>query len=146
VAPWAPGAPEAAAAEAAHGAAWLPIVASALAVGGIAISAWWYAAKGKRPGYPGRTAPAWYRALAARLYIDEIWLFLAKGVGAKAIAAPLEWVERRIVNGAFDWVAGGLRRLAFVQSLLQSGQVQWYIAVALAGLFLVAAASGTGAR
>jgi hypothetical protein len=60
------------------------------------------------------------------------------------VAAPLAWIERRIVNGAFDAAAGAVRRLAFVQSLLQSGQVQWYVAVALAGLFALAAATGTG--
>jgi NADH-quinone oxidoreductase subunit L len=127
-----------------HPIAWLPLVASLLAVGGIAISAWWYAAKGQRAGYPGRRAPAWYRALSARLWIDEAWRFLAKGVGGKVVAGPLAWIERRIVNGAFDRAAGTLRGLAFVQSLLQSGQVQWYIAVALAGLFALAAAAGTG--
>jgi NADH-quinone oxidoreductase subunit L len=129
-----------------RGVAWLPLFASVLAVGGIALSAWWYAARGNRAGYPGRTAPFWYRALAARLWIDEGWRFLAKGVGGKAVAGPLAWMEKRIVNGALDKVAGALRGFAFVQSLLQSGQVQWYIAVALAGLFALAAATGTGAR
>jgi NADH-quinone oxidoreductase subunit L len=136
---------EAEAAGPGHGTAWLPLVASLLAVGGIAIGAWWYAAKGNRAGYPGRQAPAWYRALAARLWVDEIWRFLAKGLGGKAVAGPLAWFERRIVNGVFDKAAGTLKGLAFVQSLLQSGQVQWYIAVALAGLFALAAATGPGA-
>ena len=120
------------------------MAASLLAVGGIAISAWWYAAKGNRAGYPGRKAPIWYRALAARLWIDEAWRFLAKDVGGKAVAGPLLWIETRIVNGVFDKVAGALRGLGFAQSLLQSGQSQWYIAVALAGLFALAAATGTG--
>jgi NADH-quinone oxidoreductase subunit L len=126
--------------------AWLPLLASVLAVGGIALSAWWYAVRGNGAGYPGRTAPFWYRALAARLWIDEGWRFLAKGIGGKVVAGPLAWIETRIVNGAFDKVAGALRGLGFVQSLLQSGQVQWYIAVALAGLFALAAATGTGTR
>jgi NADH:ubiquinone oxidoreductase subunit 5 (subunit L)/multisubunit Na+/H+ antiporter MnhA subunit len=124
----------------------LPIVATALAAAGIAAAAYWYGARGKRAGYPGREAPGWYRALAARLWIDEAWAFLAKGAGGRAVAAPLAWAERHLVNGVFDRIAGGLRRLAFVQSLLQSGQVQWYIAVALAGLFALASATGLGAR
>jgi NADH-quinone oxidoreductase subunit L len=145
VVPWIPGAaPAAGEAVEAHGAAWLPIVASLLAVGGIAVSAYWYAAKGNRPGYPGRRAPAWYRALAGKFWIDEAYLFLAKGVGAKAIAAPMNWIERRVVNGAFDFAAGFLKRLAFAQSLSHSGQVQWYIAVALAGLFILALSTGAG--
>jgi NADH:ubiquinone oxidoreductase subunit 5 (subunit L)/multisubunit Na+/H+ antiporter MnhA subunit len=117
-----------------------------LAAAGIALAAFRYAVRGKRAGYPGREAPGWYRALAARLWIDEAWAFLAKGAGGRAVAAPLAWAERHLVNGVFDRIAGGLRRLAFVQSLLQSGQVQWYIAVALAGLFALASATGMGAR
>lgn len=147
--PWAPGAsfPGAEApAGTAHPASWLPIVTLALAAAGIALAAYRYAAKGTRPGYPGRTAPAWYRALAARFWIDEAWLFLAKVVGGKAVAGPLAWMERRILNGAYDRIAGALRRSSFAQALLQSGQVQWYIAVALAGLFALAAATGTAAR
>jgi hypothetical protein len=71
-------------------------------------------------------------------------MFLAKGVGARFVARPLAWFELRIVNGAFDFASGILKRLAFAQSLVHSGQVQWYIAVALASLFLLAAATGTG--
>jgi NADH:ubiquinone oxidoreductase subunit 5 (subunit L)/multisubunit Na+/H+ antiporter MnhA subunit len=138
----APGAPTAGA----HGAAWLFLVSTLLAAGGLALGAWLYAARGKRPGYPGGGAPAWYRALSARLWIDEAWIFLARNLGGRALARPVAWAERCLLNGAFDKAAGILRRLAFANSLLQSGQVQWYLAVALAGLFALAALSGLGYR
>jgi NADH-quinone oxidoreductase subunit L len=109
-----------------------------LALTGVAVSWYWYGLKKNVPGFPGRTAPAWYRMLAAKFYIDEVYLFLAKRVGGGLIAAPAAWIERHIVNGAFDRVTGALRKLAFVQSLVHSGQVQVYIAVALVGLWLLA--------
>ena len=143
MAPWSPGAPVEAAYES-HGSIWVPSIATAAALIGIGISMYWYSVKGNRPGYPGRTQPGWYVALARKFWIDEIWMWLAKGVGAKAIAAPMNWIERRVVNGAFDLASGILKRLAFAQSLGHSGQVQWYIAVALAGLFILAAATGLG--
>ena len=143
VAPWIPGVADAEIYES-HGSVWVPFIASLAAVTGIVISMYWYAVKGNRPGYPGRAAPGWYKALSAKLWIDEIWIFLAKGVGAKAVASPMNWFERRVVNGSFDFASGFLKRLAFLQSLSHSGQVQWYIAVALAGLFVLAAATGIG--
>jgi NADH-quinone oxidoreductase subunit L len=143
VRPWSAGL---AASEGDHhgGAEWLPIVATLLALGGVAISWYWYAKKKNPPGFPGRAAPIWYRLLSDKFYIDELYLFLAKGVAAKWIAAPTAWVERRIVNGSFDWAAGALKRLAFAQSLFHSGQVQLYIAVALLGLGAVAFFGGMG--
>ncbi len=127
-----------------EGAVWLPVVATLLALTGVAVSWYWYAKKGNGPGFPGRTAPVWYRVLSNKFYIDELYLFLAKRVGARWIAAPTAWVEHRIVNGAFDWASAALKRLAFAQSIFHSGQVQLYIAVALLGLGALAFFGGMG--
>ncbi|HKP97493.1 MAG TPA: hypothetical protein VJ385_17240, partial [Fibrobacteria bacterium] len=103
-----------------------------------------YGLKKNGPSFPGRTAPGWYRLLANKFFIDEAYLFLAKRVGGRWIAAPAEWTERHIVNGAFDRVTGALKKLAFAQSLIQNGQVQVYIAVALLGLYLLSRFAGPG--
>ncbi len=124
--------------------AWLPAVATMLALSGVALSWYWYVVKKNRPGFPGRAAPGWYRVLAHKFYIDEIYLFLAKRVGGRWIAAPADWIERHIVNGAFDRMTGALRRLSIVQSVIHSGQIQVYIAVALVGLWLLAHFGGLG--
>jgi NADH-quinone oxidoreductase subunit L len=136
---------EGAAGTGAHGgAAWLSVVATVLALSGFAISWYWYAKRKNAPAYPGRTAPAWYVVLSRKFYIDEAYLFLAKQVGGRWIAAPADWMERNIVNGSFDKVTGAIKRLAFVQSLIQSGQVQLYIAIALLGLYLLSRLAGLG--
>ncbi|MDB5103027.1 MAG: proton-translocating NADH-quinone oxidoreductase, chain [Fibrobacteres bacterium] len=126
------------------GAEWLPIVATVLALTGVAVSWYWYGLKKNGPGFPGRAAPLWYRVLADKFYIDEAYLFLAKRVGGRLIAAPAAWVERNIVNGAFDLVTGAVRKLAFLQGLFHNGQVQVYIAVALVGLWLLARFGSVG--
>jgi NADH-quinone oxidoreductase subunit L len=132
------------ASHASQGAPWLPVIATILALAGVAISWYWYALKRNRPGFPGRKAPALYRLVADKFHIDAVWMFLAKRVGGKWIAAPADWVERRIVNGAFDRVTGILRKMASVQSLIHGGQIQLYIAVALVGLWLMAHFAGLG--
>ena len=131
----------------ASGAEWLPIVATLLAVSGVAASWYWYGMKNRGPGFPGRAAPAWYRVLADKFYVDEAYLFLAKRVAGRWIAGPADWIERHIVNGAFDLVTGVLRGFAFVQSLFHNGQIQVYISVALmglCGLWLLALSGGLG--
>src|SRR5690606_4378866 len=121
---------------------WLPVAAGLLAVAGAGFGWYRYGLGKKTAGFPGREAPAWYRVIADKFYVDEVWLFLAKRVGGSWIAAPAAWIEVRIVNGAFDLASGFLRRLAFVQSLFHSGQVQWYMAVALLGLLLISGLGG----
>ncbi len=123
---------------------WLPAVATVLALSGAGIAWYWYAFRKNGAAFPDRRAPAWYRILAEKFYIDEIYLFLAKRVASKWIAAPAEWTERNIVNGAFDWMTGAVKRLAFLQSIAQSGQVQAYIAVALLGIYLLFRFTGPG--
>src|SRR5690606_24596176 len=121
---------------------WLPVATGMLALAGAGFGWYRYGLGKKAAGFPGHEAPAWYRVIADKFYIDEVWLFLAKRVGGSWIAAPAARIEVRIVNGAFDLASGFLRRLAFVQSLFQSGQVQWYIAVAILGLLLVSGLGG----
>ena len=122
-----------------HGSAnWLPIVASLLAVGGILISWYFYGMKRIGAGYPKNAEPGLYRLVYHKFYIDELYHFLIKRLASKLVATPITWIERTIINGVFDWVTFLIRRFAFVQSLFQSGQVQFYIAVAFVGLFAMA--------
>lgn len=121
-----------------HGpAAWLPVVASLLALSGVGLSWYLYGMKRQGAGYPEEAQPAWYRLLYRKFYIDELYLFIVKRVGTRLIATPMAWVELRLINGSFDWVTYMIRRLASIQGLLQSGQVQFYIATALLGLIAV---------
>jgi NADH-quinone oxidoreductase subunit L len=120
------------------GAAWLPIVASLLAATGVGLAWYLYGMKRIGAGYPEKGQPAWHKVVYDKFYIDEIYLFITKRVGARLIVTPIAWVERTIVNGIFDWVTAVIRRFAFLQGFLQSGQVQFYIATALAGLLIIA--------
>ncbi len=117
---------------------WLPVVASLLALLGVGMSWYYYAFKKQKAGYANRTEPFWYTVVYHKFYIDELYLFLIKRVGARLIAAPITWMERTIVNGSFDLLTFFIRQVAFIQGLFQSGQVQFYMVTALLGLLLLA--------
>jgi NADH-quinone oxidoreductase subunit L len=137
VLPWSAG--DADASEGSHGSAeWLPVVASLLALLGIGISWYLYAFKRQKAGFVGNSEPVWFKVIYQKFYIDEVYLFLVKQVCARLIAAPITWAERTLVNGSFDLLTFLIRRIAFIQGLWQSGQVQFYMVTALLGLLLLA--------
>jgi len=117
--------------------AWLPWIASAMAASGVLLGWLFYGRKDRKVGYPEGTAPAWYRLIQNKFYIDDLYLFLARKAVNRGVAAPANWTERKIINGSFDAGIGMIRRLAAGQSRFQNGQVQRYIAVALLGLILL---------
>ncbi len=119
------------------GPTWLPWIASALAASGVILGWLWYGRKDRKVGYPEGAAPAWYRLIQNKFYIDDLYLFLARKAVNRGVAAPAQWTERKLINGSFDAVIGVIRRLAAGQSRFQNGQVQRYIAVALLGLILL---------
>jgi NADH-quinone oxidoreductase subunit L len=122
----------------AHGAqspGWLPYTASALALLGIAL-AWIFYARAKSAAGLTDKSPLWHRLLYNKFFLDEIYLGIVRA-GTSLVAAPSNWIEKKIINGLFDAVAAVLRVFALVQSRLQSGQVQWYMGIALVGLYLL---------
>jgi NADH-quinone oxidoreductase subunit L len=121
---------------------WLPIVAGLLACTGAGISWYWYGLRQKQAGFPGQSTPHWYRVISETFYVDAVYLFLAKQVGGRLVAAPAAWFEIKIVNGTLDGLVKVIRLLSRVQSGFHSGQVQWYIAIALVGLLLLSRLGG----
>ena len=119
---------------------WLPIVASGIAIASIGFSWYLYGLKKITAGYStdsidsNTRIPTLYRIVYNKFYIDEIYYFIIKKILAKWVATPIQWFELKVVNGFFDWVTSTLRRLSSLQSLVQSGQVQFYLASSILGL------------
>jgi NADH-quinone oxidoreductase subunit L len=135
VLPWTSVGSPAAAGSAGVELAWLPWVTSALALAGVGLGWFFYAGGRVKPGL-GEKSSVWHRLLFNKFYVDELYLGVVRA-GTKIVAAPSSWIERNIINGLFDAVAAVLRGVARVQSRFQSGQVQWYMGVALLGLYLL---------
>jgi NADH-quinone oxidoreductase subunit L len=123
-----------------HGPAWLPIAATALAVLGVGLG-WLFYGRGGRAGrtvgYPEGKAPAWYRIIRERFYVDDLYLWLARKAAGQGLAAPANWFERVVINGSFDALSWFLRRCAGLVVRLQNGQVQLYMGLAVLGLCLL---------
>jgi NADH-quinone oxidoreductase subunit L len=126
------------AAPAAHGhIPWLPFAATGLAALGVGLAWLLYGRSGRSVGYPEGREPVWFRLLNRKFYIDELYVWLAKDAAGRALAAPSHWVERHIINGAFDALSWFLRRCGGLIIRLQNGQLQLYMALGLIGLYVV---------
>ncbi len=130
--------------EAGSGLPWLSPLATVLAVSSIALGWAWYGRKGRKSILGAEQETGLAKIVANKFYIDEGYRFLVRNVGNRLVAAPITWFERTVVNGAFDAVTAVIRGAAWVQSMVQSGQVQAYIGIALVGLLILARWGGLG--
>lgn len=100
----------------------------------IAVATWFYA-KGSS-ALPGKIAEGlggFYKAAVHRFYIDEVYLFITRRLIFSGISSGIAWFDRHVVDGTMDLLATLTQRVAFGIRRLQSGQIQQYAFVFLAG-------------
>jgi NADH-quinone oxidoreductase subunit L len=111
----------------------------AVAVAGIAVA---FALYFKQSAQPARLAQAFggfYRATLHKFYLDELWMWVTKSVIFRCICEPIKWFDRHIVDGAMDGLAWTTQKASVAIRGLQSGQVQFYAWVFIAGSIVIAA-------
>lgn len=145
----------------------LMVLSTALVAGGIAAGGWMYARRprvdARAPDPLAQKIPGVFAALAARLWIDELYTATLGRLlrGAAALAAWLErWVWGGLVgltgrvaettgevnraidedglNTGFDRASDGLRHTAQRYSRAQTGDVQGYLRAVIVGLAVLA--------
>jgi NADH-quinone oxidoreductase subunit L len=125
----------------AHHVAWLPFVATAAGVFGIAIAFLRYGR-----GVPAKVfdAPriAAVRTVKNKFYIDELWNIFTHWIMFGLVAAPSKWFDKTIVDGSMDATAWISQRVGDIQRRMQNGQVQVYLVAMVAGLILLCIAGG----
>ena len=102
---------------------------------------------GARATTPARVAASLgfvYRAIAAKFYFDEIYLFVTHQIIFRFVSAPLAWFDRRIVDGAMDLSAQASRLGGAWLRRMASGRLQTSLLVVAGGagllmLFLILA-------
>lgn len=117
------------------------IPAIAIAAAGILIATLMYR---KESGLPAKTAAAFgglYRAAYRKFYIDEIYIFITKNVIFRYISAPLAWFDRNVVDNAMNSIAALTNLTSSRIKGLQSGQLQQYAYVMVAGVIIVVLAA-----
>ena len=78
-----------------------------------------------------------YRAVYAKFYFDEIYLFVTHKIIFRFVSAPLAWFDRRIVDGAMDLTAQASRLGGAWLRLMASGRLQTSLLVVSGGAGLL---------
>ncbi len=113
---------------------WIPLVASLLAIGGIAVA--WLVYGRKTSIEESNERNGLHTLLYRKYYVDELYqgLFVR---GSRVVAYFWMYVDRFIIEGGAAAVTYAVKRFGQAGVKLQSGQVQTYSTVAFSGLVVV---------
>ena len=110
-----------------------------IALAGIGIATKMYKTENEGPAKLAASLSGLYTSASHRFYIDEIYLFLTKKVIFNLIGRPAAWIDRNIVDGFMNGMAGLVAWKANFIRVVQSGKVQDYALYFFIGLFGLAA-------
>lgn len=108
---------------------FIPWVSAGAALTGIVTAALLYMKKPVR----ALQANALYNVVYNKFYIDEVYLFITKNIIFKKLALPIAWFDRHIVDGVMNGLARVTQWFSEKIKFIQSGQVQQYAWVFMAG-------------
>ncbi|MGP8215743.1 MAG: NADH-quinone oxidoreductase subunit L [Bacteroidia bacterium] len=83
----------------------------------------------KENGIPQKVATGlngFYKAAHKKFYMDELYLFVTKKIIFNCIGRPAAWIDRNIVDGTMNGIAGITEYISDSIKVLQSGQLQDY--------------------
>lgn len=105
----------------------IALPATIIAVMGILIA---YLIYGRQKyGIPQKIMATWpvgYRVLSKKLYFDEVYLFITHKIIFNVFAKAAATFDRKVVDGGVNEVSDQTRNVAWMLTLLQNGQTQWY--------------------
>jgi NADH-quinone oxidoreductase subunit L len=119
-----------------------PLVATlsiAVALVGIGIAFVLYFKNSEAPARMARSLGVFYKAALHKFYLDEIWMWITQTLIFRSICEPIKWFDRHVVDGSMDGLAWTTQKASALIRGLQSGQVQFYAWVFIAGSVLIAA-------
>jgi len=109
-----------------------------IAIVGIVVATVLYRKESNLPEKIMNGSKAFYTMVYHKFYIDEIYLFITKNIIFKYISRPLAWFDRNVVDATMNGVGWSVENGSEKMKGLQSGQLQQYAAVFLAGaIFLI---------
>jgi NADH-quinone oxidoreductase subunit L len=120
---------------------WTGVAAMSIgvAVVGIACAFLLYFKDSKQPAKIASSLGVLYKAALHKFYMDEIWMWFTKTVIFGYICEPIKWFDRHIIDGSMDGLAWSTQKVSSSIKGLQSGQVQFYAWVFIAGSVVIAA-------
>jgi NADH-quinone oxidoreductase subunit L len=109
-----------------------------IGVAGIAIATVLYLKESNKPAKIAQSAGGLYKAALHKFYLDEAWMWFTQTVIFKHICQPIAWFDRHVIDATMNGLAWATQRSADSVKGLQSGQVQFYAWVFVAGSILIA--------
>lgn len=119
---------------------WTVIISSTvIALIGIGLATALYLKKNDKPGKMQNAAPSLWTAAHKRFYMDELYMFITHNVIFQNICRPIAWFDRAIIDGTMNMFANITNSASYAVRKLQSGNIQAYVWIYLAGAVLLAA-------
>ncbi len=113
---------------------WLVAIPSVLiGVAGIWLATVMYKKENLLPDKVAGQLKSLYKWTFHKFYMDELYLFITKKIIFRFISAPIAWFDRHIVDGTMNGIAGLIQFVAYAIKGLQSGKLQQYAFVFIAG-------------
>lgn len=112
----------------------IAIPSTLMAATGIVVAWILYKEKSDKPDKMAATLGGFYRTVYNKFYIDEIYLFVTKKILFNIVSQSVDWFDRHIVDGAMNGIAGTVTLVSVKIKGLQSGQLQQYATVFIAGV------------
>ena len=72
-----------------------------------------------------------------KFYIDELYLFITKKILFNGIGKTAAWFDKNVVDGLVNFSGTATEKIAVSVKKLQSGKVQQYTILYLAGVILI---------
>ena len=110
----------------------------AVAVVGITLATILYAKGSEKPAQMAKSLGGFYTATLNKFYLDEVWMHITQSVIFKMICQPIAWFDRHIIDGSMNGLAWITQKSSSAIKGLQSGQVQFYAWVFVAGSIVIA--------
>jgi len=110
------------------------IMSVAVGVVGIVIAAVMYMKPGGAADKIVKAVPGLYKLSLHKFYIDEIYLFVTHKIIFNYISRPIAWFDRNVVDGSMNGMAWVTNKVSTKIKGLQSGQLQQYAFVMIAGM------------
>ncbi|NCI47201.1 NADH-quinone oxidoreductase subunit L [Sediminibacterium soli] len=112
-----------------------PVVLSTLA---ILLAMRWYKKTSDTPDAAASALGPAFQTVSKKFYIDEAYLFVTRKIVFPFIGRPAAWIDRHIVDGAVNGIAGITGKLSQSVRAWQSGKVQSYALYFFSGIALLA--------
>jgi NADH-quinone oxidoreductase subunit L len=109
-----------------------------LGLAGIILAWWMYRRENAMPGRVAQTLGTFYEVVRNKFYIDELYQFVTKQILFPFVGRPAAWFDRQVVDGLVNLTGNATLSLSERIKAMQSGKVQAYALVFLAGLILLA--------